>query len=340
MNVHESACIVKSFRSMTFLALWGALATSWFAAPAPADTAENETPIGRRWWPSEFGEGDQRGAANRLGPAKVLEANSMIKTGQVYQLGRVYENGMPMPNPYRIYSLSIPGSPTSEALGKNQGVSFDEMLTAQIGQVGTQMDGLAHVGVRVGRDDIFYNGFKRAEFARGYGMEKLGVENVGPIFTRGVLLDVAGIRKQPRLPVGYAITPQDLQACVDAHKLEIRPGDVVVIHTGHGKLWMVDNPTYNSGEPGIGMAAAKWISDKKVALIGADTWAIECVPPEDPDRPFPVHQWDLVRHGIYHLENLDLSALAADKVYQFAFIFSPLRLKGATGSPGNPIAVR
>ena len=151
------------------------------------------------------------------------------------------------PTTRALYSLTIPGSPTSEATGKNQGVSFDEMVTAQIGQVGTQMDGLAHVGVRVGRDDIFYNGFNRSEFARATGMEKLGVENVGPIFTRGVLLDVAGIRKQERLPVGYAITPQDLQACVDADHLEIRPGDVVLIHTGHGVLWMKDNDDLQLG---------------------------------------------------------------------------------------------
>ena len=103
---------------------------------------------------------------------------------------------------------------------------------------------------------------------------------------------------------------------------------------------MKDNDSYGAGEPGIGMAAARWLSDKKIVLVGADSWAIEVVPPEDPERPFPVHQWDLVRNGIYHLENLDLAELAAVKVYEFAFVFSPLLLKGATGSPGNPIAVR
>src|SRR6185503_12819712 len=54
---------------------------------------DDETPIGKRWWPSEYGEGDQRGAANRQGPAKVLEAAALIKTGKVYSLGRVYEDG-------------------------------------------------------------------------------------------------------------------------------------------------------------------------------------------------------------------------------------------------------
>ena len=88
------------------------------------------------------------------------------------------------------------------------------------------------------------------------------------------------------------------------------------------------------------MESAKFLTDHKVALIGADTWAIEAVPHEDPDKVFPVHQWNITRNGVHHLENLDLEGLAADKVYEFAFVFSPLRLKGATGSPGNPIAVR
>jgi kynurenine formamidase len=79
---------------------------------------------------------------------------------------------------------------------------------------------------------------------------------------------------------------------------------------------------------------------KKIVPVGADNWAIEVFPSEDKQRPFQVHQWNLVRHGIYHLEIMDLKELARDKVYEAAFIFAPLRLKGATGSPGNPIAVR
>jgi kynurenine formamidase len=75
-------------------------------------------------------------------------------------------------------------------------------------------------------------------------------------------------------------------------------------------------------------------------MVGADNWAMEVVPPVDPDRPFEAHQWLIIRHGIYILENLDLEELAADKAYEFAFVFAPLRLKGASGSPGNPIAVK
>jgi len=102
---------------------------------------------------------------------------------------------------------------------------------------------------------------------------------------------------------------------------------------------MKDNESYGKGEPGIGMAAGKWLC-QKIVLVGSDRWATEVVPPEDKDRPFEVHQLLLVRHGVYNLENLDLEEVARDKAYEFAFVFAPLRLKGATGSAGNPLAVR
>src|SRR5262245_42545328 len=78
-----------------------------------------ETPVGPKWWPSEFGPDDQRGAANRLGPKKVLEAKDLITNGKIYQLGRLYESEMPIPGK-RHFSLTIPGLPTGGPIGKNQ----------------------------------------------------------------------------------------------------------------------------------------------------------------------------------------------------------------------------
>jgi kynurenine formamidase len=222
----------------------------------------------------------------------------------------------------------------------NRMVYNDELFSGEIGQIGTQFDGLGHIGIRIGEEDVFYNGNKLSEFGDTYGLKKLGIENAGPFVTRGVLLDVCAMRGNDRLPVGYVISPDELESCLDKAKLEIQPGDVVLIRTGHGKLWMKDNEAYGGGEPGIGLAAAKFLTDRKVALIGTDTWGIECVPHEDPKTVFPVHQWNLTKNGVYHLENLDLEELAASDVREFCFMFSPLRLKGATGSPGNPVAIR
>ncbi|MFQ5680082.1 MAG: cyclase family protein [Gemmatimonadota bacterium] len=317
------------------LALLGAL---WLGLPGPAPAAGQERPPGA-WWPSEWGAEDERGAANRLTPEKVREASALIREGKVYQLGRPYEAGMPLFG-NRHYSLTIVGTPTGGPLGSNHVVWHDEMVSGELGQVGTQFDGLGHVGMRLGEGDYFYNGFRRDEFAGPYGLTHLGVEKVGPIFTRGVLIDVARHRGVERLDPGYAISVEDLQGALEAEGVELHPGDAVLLRTGHGALWMKENETYNGAEPGIGLEAGRWLVGQQVVLVGADNYGIEVVPAEDPEAAFPVHQLFVTRHGIYNLENLDLEELAADRTYEFAFIFSPLRLKGATGSPGNPIAVR
>lgn len=320
-----------------------ALSTALFVTLAlvqttlPGDTAE--TPIGPKWWPSEWGPDDQRGAANRLTPQKVQEATRLIKTGKIYQLGRLYEYGMPLPGK-RHFSLTIPGAPTGGPDGENRMVYHDELFSGEIGQIGTQLDGLGHVGVRMGGDDFFYNGFRRSEFGTAYGLKKLGIENAGPFYTRGVLIDVAGFKEVGRLGAGEVIAVADLEGALKKQGVSVGEGDVVLIRTGHGQLWMKDNEAYGKGEPGIGMAAGRWLAGRKITLVGSDTWATEVVPHENKARPFEVHQLLLVRHGIYNLENLDLEELARDKVYEFAFILAPLKLKGATGSPGNPMAVR
>ncbi|MCY3764048.1 MAG: cyclase family protein [Gemmatimonadetes bacterium] len=303
--------------------------------PAVAEKAAE----GDKWWPSEWGPEDQRGAANRLTPRKVMEAAGLIRKGKTYQLGRVYEPGIPLFG-NRHYSLTIPGSPTGGPVGENQLIWYDEMFSGEIGQVGTQFDGLGHIGTRKGDQDIFYNGFTRSEVGTAYGLEKLGIENVGVIFTRGVLVDVAKYKGLERLDVGYVISAADIEGALKKQAVSVTEGDIVLIRTGHGKLWMVDNETYNSGQPGIGLEAARWLLEMKIVMVGADTWAVEAVPGEDSEGAFRVHELLIQRNGVYILENLDLDGLAADGVYEFAFVFAPLRLKGATGSPGNPFAIR
>ena len=173
--------------------------------------------------------------------------------------------------------------------------------------------------MHVDGEDVFYNGQKLSEFGDTYGLKRLGVENAGAFFTRGLLLDVAGAKGLEALPTGYVITDNDLQQTLAATGTTVQPGDVVLIRTGHGRLWMKDNATYADGEPGIGLAAARWLSDRKVALVGSDNWAVEVVPAENRERPFEVHQWLLVRQGIYLLENLDLEELARDKTRHSPF---------------------
>jgi kynurenine formamidase len=308
------------------------LAMAWIG-PAAA-----QTPAGPRWWPSEWGPDDQRGAANRLTPAKVLEAVALIDEGRIYELGRPYDTRMPLFG-NRHFSLTIPGLPTVITGAENGVVFNDELVSGEIGQIGTQFDGLGHVGTEIDGDYVFYNGFKLSEFGTSYGLTKLGVEHVGAIFTRGVLLDVARYKGVARLGPQYVITLEDIEGTLAMEDVIIRAGDAVLFNTGWGQLWEVDNDAYGASEPGPGITAIKWLAEQDIVMTGADNYAMEAAPGENPARAIEGHQW-LLSRGIYNLENLDLSELAADRVYEFAFIFAPMKLVGATGAPGNPIAVR
>ena len=325
----------------------------------PAHAAEGGiegTPVAEKWWPSRWGEGDQTGSTNHMTPEVALDAASLIKKGKVYSLGRVYEYGMPLFG-QRVFALRIPGAPTGGAFGKNQIIWHDEILTTEIGQVGTQFDGLAHIGARIGEagdldQEVFYNGFTTTDLhnndnemgstAGAYGLQALGMENVKPFFCRGILFDVMSLKGR-MLDKGEEITVADLQACLERQGMsedDITEGSACMWRTGWGEeLWMKDNARFNSGEPGIGVGAAEWLAAKGISVGAADGWAIECVPNPDPNLAFPVHQIFLPKNGIHILENVRLDHLANDGVYKFAFIFSTLPIKGATGSPGNPIAV-
>lgn len=286
-----------------------------------------------KWYPSRWGAEDQRGAANRITPAKVLEAKNLITRGQTYQLGHVYENGMPIFGT-RHYSLRIPK--VFGPNGTNEMFYHDELISGELGQIGTQFDGLGHVGI----GDLFYNGNRGSEFAKAEGFTKLGIENVGALVTRGVLIDVAALKGLPMLDGGYEITRADVEGALKRQNVAIRAGDIVLFHTGWGSLWLKDNPRFNQSAPGIGLDAARYLVEREIVMAGSDTWAVEVVPNPDASLAFPVHQLFIPRNGIYIFENLVTGDLARDGAYEFAFIFAPLRLKGATGSPGNPLAIR
>ena len=120
---------------------------------------------------------------------------------------------------------------------------------------------------------------------------------------------------------------------------DIKQGDAVFFHTGWGSLWMKNNDRYNSGEPGPGLEVAKWLIDKGVCVVGADTWGMEVVPNPDKNLAFPVHGELITKNGIFIHENLIFDAVLADKKYQFVYSYTPSPIKGATGSHGCPVAI-
>ncbi len=283
--------------------------------------------------PSKWGTGDQRGSGNHMRPETVLRAARLIKTGEVFELGRVLSESMPLPAGRRFEVLT---KRTRNDPGTNRRGSNEELVVAEIGQVGTQFDMFSHQMI----GSSMYNCFTLDETASRTGFTKLGVEQVGALVTRGVLLDIAALKGVPMLADTYEITPQDLQEALAAQKLTLQPGDAVLIHTGWGTLWGKDNARYQRGSPGIGAAAAEWLARQDPMLVGADNTAVEISPNPDRQLAGPVHQIMLVVNGIHLLENVRLDQLAARRAYEFALIVEPLKIQGGTGSTVAPVAIR
>ncbi len=315
---------------------------------AASDQASGQTREKGPWWPHPvWGPDDQAGGSNWITPEVVLRAARLVETGKVYELGQVYEHGMPLFG-QRTYALSIPGSPTGGPFGvKNQLVYHDEFLCGEIGQIGTQFDGPGHIGTRMtmgdgSTADVFYNGVTRQEMKGAYGLTKLGIENIKPFFTRGVLIDVAGLKGVDALDHSYEVTVADVRAALERQGMsesELRPGDALLFRYGWSKYWK-DPDEYNTNPPGIGMEVAAWLVERQPSMIGSDQWTTEVVPNPDPDLQFPVHQELITKAGIWNLENMVYDGLAEDEVYEFLFVFTPVPFKGGTGSPGRPIAIR
>jgi len=308
-----------------------ALAITFTAQPARAQGWNPPPPESR--CPSQWGANDERGAANLQTAQAVLKATRMIREGKVYELGKVLDPSIPRSGA-RSYSLNL--ARTSGPNGRNQQRGNEETVFTELGQIGTQFDGLAHQAL----GPHLYNCVENDAVAARTGFTKLGVEKIGALFTRGVMLDIAALKGVDILPATYEITVADLEEAMKRQRVDFGAGEAVLVRTGWGRHYGVNNALFMSGEPGLGIAAAEWLAARNVMMVGSDNWAVEVRPYPDKGLFLPVHGLLLVVKGIFLLENLDLEAMSREKVYEFALIVQPLKLKGGTGSTVAPIAVR
>jgi kynurenine formamidase len=282
--------------------------------------------------PSKWGAGDERGAGNHMGPQSVLKAVKLIKAGEVIELAHPLNSKMPLGGRhFELYTKR-----NTPYAGSNRFSYNEEVVVSEMGQVGTDLDGLAHIM----HDGSLYNCFKAEDITTRTGFTKLGIEKVGALFTRGVLIDVAGYKNVDMLGDTYEITVADLEGALKKQNVTLQAGDAVIMNTGWGKLYGRDNARYNKSNPGIGLKAAEWLIGKDPMLLGADVPPVEVRPNPDPLLAGQIHQLAQTVNGIHFLENLKLDELAAKGVYEFAFIVQPLKLEGASGSTVSPIAVR
>ena len=259
-----------------------------------------------------------------------------LRNATVYDLAQPYFTGMPHfpTHPPFLFGLTKKhGDLVTEG-----GVSSSADALALGTHVGTHIDALCHFscgGKVYGGIDI------KALQSDTAGMQKYSVDTIAPILRRGVLLDVAAHVHMEALPVDFVITPDHLDAVTKAQKISIGKGDVALLRTGWARFWSNAARYINGGKgtvasgPGPELEGARWLSSKGIFAAGSDTVAFERVPATE----MPVHVHLLVESGIHIMEALNLEEISRRKIYEFAFVATPLKIRGATGSPIRPLAL-
>lgn len=211
----------------------------------------------------------------------------------------------------------------------------NEVVTMS-GHSGTHLDAFGHVA----QDRKVFGGGLALEAQDGArGLIHNAIDQVAPIVRRGVLLDVATFFGVESLEPGEAITPEQIVDTAGWAEVDLEPGDCVLIRTGWERYW--GSPRrylgYDGGVPGIDLDAAKLLADKGAFLLGADNGGVEVGSAVESE--LPVHMEALVQRGVHLLENMALADLASRGRSEFLFVCSPLKIRGASGSPVRPAAV-
>jgi kynurenine formamidase len=305
-------------------------------------------------WGWIWGKNDEIGSLNAMTPQSILRALSLVKSGRVYDLGVTYDRTSfkwPGHSPGEILSFRTP-----EGVKRQKDLEFTLPEKNKVGlawhscalfindNVATQIDGLGHI--TTGEDNHWYNGFKESDWGGNWGIRKADATTIPPMVIRAVLIDVAAYKKVDALKSGTPITVADLQAALAWEKVEIQPGDAVFIRTGTLRFWGETGSDHEKIEAhdsaGINIDSAKWLVEQNGAiLIGSDTSGLEVAPAPEGSGTFnPVHEYLLVKQGVHIGEFHYLEELSRDRVYEFCYVASTNKIKGAVaGFTMRPIAL-
>jgi kynurenine formamidase len=263
-----------------------------------------------------------------------------LKSSRVIELNFIWDSKSPILSLNPPFAIGLHSSHKQTAGAIPGGIAYAEDMMFFSGQHGAPtIDALGHIS----DNGKLFGGLDAVASESPSGLLALGIE-VYPkdkFVNRAVLLDVARFKNVDALDAGQEITAEDLQATAKAEGVEIQPGDSVLIRTGYGKFFEADRAKYSGFRPGPGESAARWLASKKIFLTGDDQMSYEVVPQKG--TIFPCHRILIADSGIYLVENLNLEelskALAEQKVYEFALVLNPPRLRGATGAPVNAFAI-
>jgi kynurenine formamidase len=278
-----------------------------------------------------WGDDDQLGTLNYITPEKRRAAASLVRDGAVYSLARPLSTVQSKNNPRPLLHLM--------AYEQHHPISALDFLGIWThGFAVTHLDAITHVYW----NDQVYNGRRAAEVCTQEGLLFGSIEaQRDGIFTRGVLLDVAGARGVDWLPPTELLMPEDLEAAERFGNVHVESGDAVFVRVGVEAREAVEGPEDLSQRAGIGPECVRWLHEREVAVYSGD--CVEKIPYPSTRVPLPLHMIGLVAMGLVLLDITDMEKLAGacqrHRRHEFLLTVAPLVVPRGTGSPVNPIAV-
>jgi kynurenine formamidase len=280
--------------------------------------------------------------------AAVVEAARLVQRGRWYSLAASRFPGMPLfPGhpPFQVLNYRTPPGIRAESAQpwgppNDVGLGYMAEYVMATSHSGAHVDALGHM--TVGDDSHWYGGGNTAEHLTDKGPSVGDAEKLPPFFTRGVLLDAPGFRGLEALPAGSPVDAAEMAAIAEWEGVEVRPWDVVLVRTGYLAYWPDGDKMAAHKTAGPDLSAAEWLLERSVVATGTDTETYEVQPAPDrgtPANPQPVHTRLLIENGVYLMESIYLEEIAHDQVYEFLFVALPVKIRGATGSMVDPLAV-
>ncbi len=279
-----------------------------------------------------WGSDDELGTLNYITPQKRAAAAASVRSGRTVSLAHDLNTQTQPNNPRPAVHLML------QSAG---GGSADFIGVAFHGYATSHIDALCHIFWR----GQMYNGRPAADVtAQGARTNSVHAWREG-IVSRGVLLDVAGAKGRDWLDAGDPVHVEDLEAAERFGDVRVEEGDILLVRTGqwsrmqaHG--WETPSSA-DHARAGLAADCLPWLHTRRVAVYGGDCF--DQIPSGYERMRMPLHTVGIVAMGLPLLDNLSVEPLAAacreEGRYHFLLTVAPLRVRGGTGSPVNPIAL-
>jgi kynurenine formamidase len=285
---------------------------------------------------SNWGRWDnERGALNHLTPERIAAAARLVRSGTTITLSQPLQTDArpDVPEPADHHMTMLPEHDVGLDFAKDY-IGVDYHNDGQ-----SHIDAFSHVAFNGLLFDGTPDSSVTASGARAATIEVLRDGLVG----RGVLLDVPRVRGVPWVEPGEHIFREDLEAAERAEGVEVGPGDILLVRTGHNRrlaeLGPWDTPTAKAG---LHPTAASFLADRRVAALGSDG-NNDTAPSTTEGVGFPIHVLALNAMGVHLFDYLQFEDVARhceeEGRWEFLFAAAPLRVVSGTGSPINPTAV-